>query len=112
MKGYSVQYRAQAPAHFSRVQLALRLVVFVLLGLLGLSFGLVLAFLYLGLPAYAAMRIQSDGSAHYVREEGPRVIRLLHWFAAGCAWAGLVVDRFPKQHPGEAVALQVAPSTG
>lgn len=105
---YPVHYGIERPARFTRVQLAIRVAVFVVLGMLGLSFGAVFLFAYLLLPLVAASRLASTGDPErYVREDGPRILRVLHWFAAVSAWAGLVADRLPHRSPEEVVRLRV-----
>jgi len=107
MTQYPVEYHAKHPQRFSVVQLALRLVVFIVLGALGISFGLLFFVLYLGLPAFAAIRIQSGGHQRYLSVDGPNIVGMLRWVAAVCAWTGLVVDRLPQRDPAELVTLSV-----
>lgn len=105
---YPVHFSAQRPERYSRVQLLLRLAVFVALGILSVSFGTIFAFVYIALPLYAAVRLASLGSAQaYVREDGPRVTKALHWLASLFAWVGLVADRLPARDAGETVWLRV-----
>jgi hypothetical protein len=108
MTPYPVHFNAARPEHYSRVQLLLRLVVFVALGTLSVSFGTIFALVYIALPLYAAVRLASFGSAHaYVREDGPRVTKGLHWLASLFAWVGLVADRLPAREAHETVWLSV-----
>ena len=58
------------------------------LGALGISFGLLFFVLYLGLPAFAAIRIQSGGHQRYLSVDGPNIVGMLRWVAAVCAWTG------------------------
>jgi hypothetical protein len=105
---YPLQYGVARPERFSRVQLAMRLVAFVALGMLGLSFGAILLFAYLALPVLAVSRLSSGRTKEaYVREDGPRILLLLHWLAAIMAWAGLISDRLPVQAPSETVSLSL-----
>jgi hypothetical protein len=110
MTRYPVQYAVRRPERFTRLQLAVRVVAFIALGMIGLSFGAVLAFAYLALPVYAASRLSGEDGARYVTEDGPRVIAGLRWLAAVCAWAGLVADKLPGRRPEETVTLSVAAS--
>jgi hypothetical protein len=107
---YPVHYAAEKPVRFTRLQLALRVVAFLVIGMVGLSLSLVLAIAYLALPAFAAARLagQPDGSA-YLSEDGPRVRRMLSWLSAVFAWLGLVTDRIPQRDPHEAVRLSIDP---
>jgi len=52
---YPVHYRVVRSQRFTRLQLLIRLLVFVALGALGVSFGMVFWFAYLALPAFAAI---------------------------------------------------------
>ncbi len=108
---YPVHFAAERPVRFTRVQLLARLAAFVVLGMVSLSFGTILLVLYLALPIYAASRIASPGSpSEYLREDGPRVARLLHWAGSVFAWVGLVTDRLPSHRADETVAFTVEPN--
>jgi len=113
MPAYPVHYSVVPSGPFSRLQLLVRLIAFVALGTLGVSFSAIFCFAYLVLPAYAASRL-STAPDRYVREDGPRVLSVLRWFAAISAWTGLVVDQLPARSPGETIRLEVeatAPAT-
>jgi hypothetical protein len=108
MTTYPVRYSVEQPQRFTRLQLLIRVTAFVALGMLGLSFGSLFAFAYLALPVYAASRLAArDDARAYLDEDGPRVVQALHWFAALCAWAGLIAENLPGRQPGEAVTLRV-----
>lgn len=108
MTSYPVRYSVNRPARFTRLQLLVRVVAFIALGALGLSFGSLFAFAYLALPVYAASRLAyRDDARSYLDEDGPRVVKALHWFAALCAWAGLISETLPGRQPDEAVDLRV-----
>src|SRR5262245_19534056 len=105
---YPVHFSAARPEHFTRLQLLLRVAVFIALGVLSVSFGTIFAFVYLALPLYAASRLASLGSAHaYLHEDGPRVKKALHWLASVFAWVGLVVDRLPAHQANETVTVEI-----
>lgn len=109
MTPYPVHYSVEPPPAFSRLQLFARLLAFCALGLLGLSFGMLFVVLFVGLPAYAASRLSARAAApgEYATEDGPRVLRLLRWFAALSAWTGLVAEHLPAKTPDEIVKLEV-----
>jgi hypothetical protein len=108
MTSYPVRYSVTQPERFTRLQLLIRVVAFMALGALGLSFGSVFAFAYLALPVYAASRLAfRDDARSYLEEDGPRVVKALHWFAALCAWAGLIAETLPGRQTDEAVSLRV-----
>ena len=106
MRTYPVHFTVAPPGRFTPAQLLVRLIAFIGLGMLGLSFGTLFSLAYVALPAYAAARLASLGSTEaYRRDDGPRVQALLRWIAAVSAWVGLVVDRLPARSPAELVAL-------
>jgi hypothetical protein len=108
MTPYPVHFSAERPERFARVQLFLRILAFVVLGMMSLSFGAILALLYLALPLYAATRIASLGSARdYLRADGGAIVKLLHWVASVCAWVGFVTDRLPARDASETVSFTV-----
>ena len=105
---YPVHYSVEHPPRFSRINLLLRVLVFVAIGVLGLSFGSVFFFAYLALPVIAAIRISGAGGADaYLRQDGPLVIAALRWLAAICAWAGLITERLPGRSPSETVTVEL-----
>jgi len=108
---YPVHYAVPYPTRFTRLQLLLRILVFCVLGMVGLSFGLALLVGFAALPVFAALRLTSRGDAPhaYVTEDGPRVTALLRWFAAVSAWAGLIADELPRRSPDETVRVEVDP---
>ena len=111
MTAYPVHYTVSHPAGFTRIQLVIRVVAFLVLGLVGLSFGTVFLVAYLGLPVWAAIRLSGGRSPEeYVRDDGATVMAGLRWFAALSAWAGLVTDRIPSRSPDETVSLVVDPT--
>jgi hypothetical protein len=108
MSVYPVHFEARPVARFTRVQLLVRLVALLALGMIGISLGTLFALAYLFLPIYAASRIASLGSAlEYSRQDGPRVLRALHWFVAVSAWAGLAVEALPAHGPEETVRIAI-----
>lgn len=113
MSTYPVHYHVDRPEHFSRLQLAIRILAFIALGTLGISFGMLFLFAYLALPAYAASRLASAPPADYASHDAPRVLRALHWLAAVSAWAGLIAERLPGSAPDDDVhiAVDIQPST-
>src|SRR5213075_1563081 len=104
---YPVHYAVDRPPRFTRLQLLIRIVAFCALGLLGLSFGTVFMCAYLALPVVAAVRVSARTADAYVRDDGPYVIRALRWFAAVCAWAGLITETLPSRTPEETVLLEL-----
>lgn len=108
MSTQQVYFHVAKPDRYSPMQLLLRLAAAALLGMLGQSFGLVFILLYVGLPAYAALRLQQDDGTAFAQDDAPRLTRALHWLASVYAWLGLIVDRLPKQEPSETVEFRVS----
>lgn len=90
---HPVHYHVERPLRFDRLQLLIRLVAFCALGVLGLSFGTIMLFGIIGLPALAAIRLTSRPPSEYLSHDGPRITAGLRWFAVISAWTGLTADR-------------------
>ena len=88
-----------------RVQLLIRLVLFLALGAIGCSS--LYWFLYLALPAFAAVLISQKEAERYLGEAGPRIVRVLRWLAAAYAYLWLLTDAFPTSEAGNTVELEV-----
>lgn len=109
---YPVHYNIARPERFTRLQLLIRVLVFCVLGITGISFGLIFMVGFIALPVFAAARLTSQGEKPhaYVAEDGPLVISVLRWFAAISAWVGLVSDELPRRSPEETVRIDVEAS--
>jgi len=107
MTTYPVHYSVDRPARFARLQLAIRFIAFMALGVLGLSFGTVFLFAYLALPVYAASRLGGRDPEGYARHDAPRILNALRWYAALAAWAGLTAEHLPGRSPGEIVHMEI-----
>jgi len=105
---YPVHFAAIAPSRFTRLQLGLRLLAGLALGVIGVSAGGLFCLLYLLLPIAAAVRIATRGSSRdYALEDGPRVLLLLRWLASVTSWLGLAVERLPHDSPNETIRLSI-----
>ncbi|MCW5806846.1 MAG: DUF4389 domain-containing protein [Deltaproteobacteria bacterium] len=93
----------------SRLQLGIRIVAFLALGLFGISFGTVFLCAFVALPAIASVRLSTGDRDRraYLTEDGPRIVGALRWFAAIAAWASLLTDRLPDRTPQEVLSLSV-----
>jgi len=96
---YPVQLDVTSPLRFDRVQLALRVVVSIALGCLGVTAGWLSWLLFLALPVFAAIGVSTRGSRAYLDELGPRLWRVLYWLLAFSAYMLLLTDRFPTGEP-------------
>jgi hypothetical protein len=108
MISYPVHYRVARPGRFTRLQLVLRLLAFVVLGIVGISFGTAFVVAFIALPVFAASRLSVRTPARYLDEDGPRIIKGLRWFAAVSAWVGLVAETLPAEEPKENVSIDLA----
>jgi len=110
---HSVHYglNARSTEKLTRLELLVRLLAFLALGVVGGSFCAIFLFAYLMLPVFAASRLAAgrDPDA-YLHEDGPRVLAGLRWLAAVSAWAGLTAARLPLRSPDETVTLAVETS--
>ena len=105
---YPVHFIVERPKNSSRLQLLVRVIAFMALGVVGVSFGMVFLFAYLALPVFATSRLAASATPEdYAETDGPRVLTVLGWFAAICAWAGLVAESLPGRKPDESVRLGV-----
>lgn len=108
MNTYPVHYSVDKPAQFDRLQLVIRILALVVLGILGLSLGLLFWVAYLALPVIAAVRLSNGRDpVDYLERDGPRILRALRWFAAIYAWFGLVSDKLPHRSPDETVRVEI-----
>jgi hypothetical protein len=105
---YPVQIEVISPARFDRVQLALRLVVAIALGWVGLSAGWLGCALFLALPVIAAVVISTRGAQAYLADAGPKLWRIVSWLLALSAYMLLLTDRFPAGEP-TGVQIQIRP---
>jgi len=105
---YPVQLDVTSPPRYDRVQLALRAVIAIALGCLGVTGGWLMWLLYLALPVIAAVAVSTRGARSYLDELGPRLWHVLRWLLAFWAYMMLLIDRFPTREPtGVEVEIQV-----
>lgn len=105
---YPVQIETTSPLRFDRVQLALRLVIAIALGWVGISAGWLGCALFLALPVIAAVAISTRGAQAYLDDTGPMVWRVVSWLLALSAYMLLLTDRFPAGEP-TGVQVQIRP---
>jgi hypothetical protein len=105
MTTHPVRLHVVAAERMERVHVLVRLALLVALGALGWSS--VYWVLYLTLPALAAILISSKGSARYLTEDGPTMVRVLKWLAAAYGYLWLLTDSFPTEEPSRTVELQI-----
>ena len=98
MRGHPVHLLVERTPHPRRIHVALRLVLFVALGIVGV--GRVGWMIYLALPALVALAILQRGAGRYLAEDVPRVVRALRWVAGAYAYLWLLTDVPPTTEPG------------
>lgn len=101
-----VQINIEPPPRFERSGVALRVVVFVALCVLGAPVAWGFGALYLLLPVIAAVSTSSRGNRGYLEAEGARVLELIEWWTAFVGYLLFLSDRFPLQR-GDYAALRV-----
>jgi hypothetical protein len=117
MDAHPVVFEVERPERWSRVQLLVRLVIFVALGFVNAPLIWLFGVLYLTLPLIAALYISQRGTEGYLAGPGANVLRALRWWNACIAYLVLLTDRFPTSDEDLApVRLEVtvagAPSVG
>lgn len=105
---YPVQLDVTSPPRYDRVQLAIRVVVSIALGCLGITASWLTWLLFVALPVVAAIGVSTRGARPYLDELGPRLWRVLSWLLAFSAYMLLLTDRFPTGEPtGVAAEIQI-----
>jgi hypothetical protein len=108
---YPVQLEIAYPGQFSRAQLGLRVALFIVLGILGFSFGAAFAALYLGLPLVAAVALSNETSEQFHARAAPRIVTALRWIFAVYAYFVLLTDRLPIDDPRRELMFDVTPTS-
>lgn len=105
---YPVHFETQLPPRFTRLQLGLRILALIALGVIGVSTGGFYCVLYFGLPILAAVRIAMLGTSQaYAETDGPQILLGLNWAAAVTSWLGLAVETLPTHAPDEVLRLSI-----
>ena len=93
MSPHPVQLHVDKQLHVPRIQVAIRLVMVVALGLIGWSS--VYWLIYLQIPAVVALVVLNKGTAHYVDRTAPGLVRALRWLAVAYAYLCFLTDVLP-----------------
>ena len=105
---YPVHFEALPNERFTRLQLGLRILALLALGVIGVSTGGFYCVLYFGLPVLAAVRIAMLGTSQaYAETDGTHLLSGFRWAAAVTSWLGLAVEELPRQSPDEVVRLSI-----
>jgi hypothetical protein len=92
-----IQIDLTPPARLSRAHLLVRLLIAGATGGIAHAIGWPGGVLYLGLPALAAVLIAQHGPARFIGTDGPRILRVLGWLLAFCAYMMVLTDEFPLE---------------
>src|SRR5579871_5200881 len=93
MSNHPVELEIEHPKRTARIHVLTRLALLAAFSALGCSG--IYWFLYLAIPALVATVILSRGADRYLSEDGPRVVRVLRWFASAYAYLWLLTDVLP-----------------
>jgi len=109
MISYPAIFDVSPPERSERLQLLLRVLIMVVLGLIGISIGWVFLLLYFALPLTGAVIVESKGAEHYLGRTAPAIARLVRWLLSFEAYMGFLLDRFPTDEDS-LVRFEVTPS--
>ena len=105
MASYPVIYDVQQQESYDKVQIAIRIVVFIILNIIGGILGLI----YLAVPVYSAIQISQNGSDRYLAESEQNITKWLRWLAGAASWLYLLTDSFPASDKPSPVRFDVTP---
>lgn len=109
MSAYPVRLEVQRPERFERVQVLLRFLVWITLGMVMEHGGGLLGALYFVLPILAAVLISQHGGAGHVERSSGWMIGLLDWVVGLHAYMLFVTDRFPLEPDSRPARLVCSP---
>jgi hypothetical protein len=98
MLTHPVQLDIEHPKHTARIHVVTRLALLAAFAALGCSG--IYWFLYLALPALAALGVLRKSGERYLAEDAPRIVRILRWFASAYAYLWLLTDVLPTADGG------------
>jgi hypothetical protein len=98
MTTHPVQLHIERTARIPRIQVAIRLVLVLALGIV--SWSAIYWLLYLALPALVALEVLHKGTDAYVDHDAPRLVRALRWLAGAYAFLGFLTDVLPTSLGG------------
>jgi hypothetical protein len=107
---YPVTLELQLEERFERMQLLLRLLVCMAIGVLHQSMGGIFGALYLLLPVVVAILISRKGGAGFLDEDSHWLVLSLEWVIGLYAYLLFVTDRFPLPSQPRHARLIVQPT--
>lgn len=112
MAAYPVTYDIQQQEKYDRTHVFIRIVLFVVIGVL-FSFvqplSSVSGLFYLAVPVVAAILIAQKGAATYFAERENNMAKWLRWLFALSAYVSMLTDRLPNQEPRQTLRFEIAP---
>ena len=104
MSFHPVQLQVHRLDRLPRIQVLIRLVLVLALGIIGWSS--IYWLLYLAMPALVALSLSQQGAQPYFSQHGPRLVRALRWLVGAEAYLCFLTDVLPTSE-GSPVDLRV-----
>jgi len=104
MSFHPVQLQVHRLDRLPRIQVLIRLVLVLALGIIGWSS--IYWLLYLAMPALVALSLSQQGADSYFSQQGPRLVRALRWLVGAEAYLCFLTDVLPTSE-GSPVDLRV-----
>lgn len=101
---HPVHLDIEHPKRTARIHVVTRIVLLAAFAVLGCSG--IYWFLYLLLPALAALGILRKNGDRYLAEDAPKIVRVLRWFASAYGYLWLLTDVLPTAE-GNPVDLRI-----
>jgi len=109
MTSYAAIFDVTPPEKFDRVQLLVRFLISIVLGIVGISMGWVFLLAYFALPLTAAIAVNAIGAEGFQSRTGPVIEALVRWLLSLQAYMCFLGDRFPSSEE-TMVRYQVYPT--
>lgn len=107
---YPVTLEIREASTLERPQLVVRILVFIVIGMLGESTGGLFLLLYVLLPVVAAVLVTHRQGVNYIGQDAPWLCAVFGWVLALLAYLVFVTDRFPLEPERRAVRLRIRTS--
>ena len=110
MATYGVTYDVVQQEKYDRTQIAIRLLILIVLGILANALGWILGLAYLIIPIVAAILISQKGAPAYFEESPKGMQRWLAYLAAVYSYFYMLTDKFALDDPRTGIRFDVQPS--
>lgn len=107
---YPVTLTAPRPERFDRVQVLVRLLVLVALGMLHRTGSGLLGLVYFVLPVAAAIQISQKGGLRFLESDRRWITSVIQWVVALYGYLMFVTDRFPLESRHLPLHVSAVPS--